>query len=90
MSNFQIKGLDDELYAELKELAAKEKRSVSQQAVYLFREYLARKGHLNILKPPAQALLDLAGSWEDKKDPRAIVARIKRARKNSRKLEEGL
>jgi hypothetical protein len=65
VSNFQIKGMNDELHEELKRLASKEKRSVSQQAVFLFRDYLARKQPMRVAKTPAQVLLELAGSWED-------------------------
>ena len=90
MSNFQIKGMDDELYEELKRLASKEKRSVSQQAVFLFRDYLAGRQPMRVAKTPAQVLLDLAGSWEDGEDAEAVIARIKKARKKSRRLRKGL
>ena len=89
MANLQIKGIEDELYKELKKMAAEENRSVSQQALFLVKEYLARKRHLRTLKTPAQILLDLSGSWEDNRDPAKIVTQIKKARRNSKKLEEG-
>ena len=89
MANLQIKGIDDELYEELKKLAADENRSVSQQTLFLVREYLAKKQYMRGLKTPAQALLDLSGSWEDDQDSAAIIAKIKKARKNSKKLKEG-
>lgn len=89
MANLQIKGMDDELYRELKRMAAEENRSVSQQALFLVKEYLARKRHMRALKTPAQILLDLAGSWEDSRDSAKIIAQIRKARRNSRKLKEG-
>jgi predicted CopG family antitoxin len=89
MANLQIKGIDDEIYTELKKMAAEENRSVSQQALFLVKEYLARKRHLRTLKTPAQILLDLSGSWEDNQDSATIIAQIKKARKNSKKLIEG-
>jgi predicted CopG family antitoxin len=89
MANLQIKGIDDEIYTELKKMAAEENRSVSQQALFLVKEYLARKRHLRTLKTPAQILLDLSGSWEDDQDSAKIIAQIKKARKNSKKLIEG-
>ena len=89
MANLQIKGIEDELYKELKKMAAEENRSVSQQALFLVKEYLARKRHLRTLRTPAQILLDLSGSWEDNRDPAKIVTQIKKARRNSKKLEEG-
>jgi predicted CopG family antitoxin len=89
MANLQIKGIDDEIYTELKKMASEENRSVSQQALFLVKEYLARKRHLRTLKTPAQILLDLSGSWEDDQDSAKIIAQIKKARKNSKKLIEG-
>jgi predicted CopG family antitoxin len=90
MANLQIKGIEDELYRELKKMAAEENRSVSQQALFLVKEYLARKRYLRTLKTPAQILLDLSGSWEDTRSPAKIAAQIKKARRNSKKLKEGV
>ncbi len=89
MANLQNKGIQDELYAEIKKLAAAENRSVSQQILFLVKQYLARKKHLNTLKTPAEVLLELSGSWEDDKRAQQIIAEIKEARRNSRKLAEG-
>lgn len=89
MANLQIKGIEDELYRELKKMAAEENRSVSQQALFLVKEYLARKRHLRSLKTPAQILLDLSGSWEDNRDTGKIITQIRKARRNSKKLGEG-
>jgi predicted CopG family antitoxin len=89
MANLQIKGIEDELYKELKKMAAEENRSVSQQALFLVKEYLARKKHLRALKTPAQILLDLSGSWEDNQDSEKMIAQIKKGRRNSKKLIEG-
>jgi CopG-like RHH_1 or ribbon-helix-helix domain, RHH_5 len=90
MSNFQIKGMDDDLYAELKKLASGEGRSLSQQAVFLFKDYLAGGRRRHDLRTPAQVLLDLAGSWEEKRGARTIVSKIKKARANSKRLRKGL
>ena len=90
MANLQIKGINPELYEELKKLAAAENRSVSQEVLFLVKNYLAGKGHIIKLKTPAQVLLELSGSWEDNRPADEIIADIKSARKNSRKLSEGL
>ena len=50
MANLQIKGIDDEIYTELKKMASEENRSVSQQALFLVKEYLSRKKQLRALK----------------------------------------
>ena len=89
MGNLQIKGIEDELYRELKKMATEENGSVGQQALFLVKEYLARKKQMRALKTPAQILLDLSGSWEDNRNSAKIVTQIKKARRNSKKLEEG-
>ena len=89
MANLQIKNVADDLYEEIKKLASAENRSVSQQVLFLVREYLAKRKHLTAAKSPAQVLLELSGSWEDDKNAEQIVKEIKSARKSSRKLEKG-
>ena len=89
MANLQIKGMDDDLYAQLKALAASENRSVSQQVLFLLKVYLANKHQLKTSKTPAQVLLGLSGSWEDTRPPGQIVKELKAARKSSKKLRKG-
>lgn len=89
MANLQIKGIDDDIYAELKKLAAAENRSVSQQTLFLIKDYLAKKQPLRTLKTPVQTLLEMAGSWEGEESAEEIIAKIKKARKSSTKLKEG-
>ena len=89
MANLQIKNVEDNLYEEIKKLASAENRSVSQQVLFLVKEYLAKRKHLTAAKSPAQVLLELSGSWEDDKNAEQIVKEIKSARKSSRKLEKG-
>ncbi len=90
MANLQIKGIDENLYAQIKKLAAAERRSVSQEILYLAKEYLAKRKSLQASKTPAQVLLELSGSWADDRAPEEIIREIKRARKNSRKLRRGI
>ncbi len=89
MANLQIKGIEDALYAQIKDLAASENRSVSQQVLFLIKTYLAKKEHMQTTKTPAKILLELSGSWEDVRTPEEIVTQIKKARKNSKKLTTG-
>ena len=89
MANLQIKGIDDGLYAQLKSVAASENRSVSQQVLFLLKNYLAKKPQIQEAKTPAQVLLDLSGSWQDSKSSEQIVLELKKARKKSKKLAKG-
>ena len=86
MANLQIKGMDDALYARLKDLAVSENRSISQQVVFLLKLYLSRKHQFQKIETPAQVLLELAGSWEDVRSSENIIKDLKNNRKNSQKL----
>jgi hypothetical protein len=90
MANLQIKGVDDSLYEQIKDLAAKENRSVSQQILFLAKEYLAKRKTIQSTKSPARVLLDLAGSWDDTRSAEDIIKEIKGARKNTKRLRRGL
>jgi hypothetical protein len=89
MANLQIKGINDKLYDTIKKLAASENRSVSQEILFLVKEYVAKRKQTIAIKTPAQVLLDLSGSWIDNRPADTIIVEIKAARKNSRKLKKG-
>jgi len=89
MANLQIKGMDDAIYEELKKLAAAENRSVSQQTLFLIKDYLAKRQFVRALKTPVQSLLEMAGSWEGEESAEEIITKIKKARRSSTKLKEG-
>ena len=87
MANLQIKGIDDELYNEIKKLAAAEKRSVSQQILFLVKNFLAKKPRCDAVKTPSEVLLELCGSWQDERKADQIIDQIKKPRKNTKKSE---
>jgi len=89
MANLQIKGMDDDLYAQIKRLATAENRSISQQIVYLTKEYLSKKRNIQSAKTPARTLLDLSGSWDDDRTSEDIINEIKSARHRKERLKEG-
>jgi plasmid stability protein len=89
MANLQVKGMDDNLYGQLKELAATENRSVSQEVIHMVKIYLASKRVQQSAPTPASMLLRLAGSWEDTRDAEQIIDEIRAARKNSDRLAGG-
>jgi hypothetical protein len=59
MANLQIKGVDEQLYAQIKKLAAAQNRSVSQQILYLAKEYLGRRKTIQASRTPTRVLLGL-------------------------------
>jgi len=90
MAILQIKGIDDDLYAQLGKIAAAENRSISQQVLYLIRGDLARRKGIEKVPTPAETLLGLAGSWVDEESAEEIIKEIRANRKNSGKLREGI
>ena len=88
MANLQIKGMNDDFYAQIKALAGSESRSVSQQIIFMTKEYLLKKQQVQAAKMPAQVLLELSGAWEDGRTAEEIVADLKQARKNTAPARE--
>ncbi len=88
MANLQIKGMNDDFYAEIKELAGAENRSVSQQILFITKEYLAKKKQVQSARTTAQILLDLAGAWDDPRTADEIIADLKQSRTNSTRTRE--
>jgi len=84
MANLQIKGVEEDFYEDLKRLAAASHRSVSGTVLAALEEYLAKQRKVEQAASPAQALLALAGSWEDTRSAREIAAGVRRARRSSR------
>ena len=89
VANLQIKGIEDALYSQIKELAASENRSISQQILFLVKRYIANNKQFQKTKTPAQILLNLSGSWEDSRGADEILSDIKNARKTSSRFKKG-
>jgi hypothetical protein len=89
VANLQIKGIDDQLYNEIKKLAVAEKRSISQQVLFLVKSYLANKPRFDEIKTPSEVLLELYGSWKDERDADQFIDQIKKARKNIKRNAAG-
>jgi len=75
--------MNDDFYAQIKALAGSENRSVSQQILFMTKEYLLKKQQLQAVKMPAQVLLELAGAWEDGRTAEEMIADLKQSRKNT-------
>ena len=83
MAILQIKGMDDALYARLRQMAAADHRSISQEVLHLIKEYLARQEGQTAAETSARELLALASSWEDERSADEISAAVKAARRNA-------
>ena len=83
MAILQIKGIDDALYARLRQRAAADHRSISQEVLHLIQGYLMREESEPVAATSARALLSLAGSWDDERSAAQISADIRAARRNA-------
>jgi hypothetical protein len=88
MANLQVKEINPHIYANLKDQARKDNRSVSQEVVSIIKEFLSRKQKRSGSRG-AEVLLQLAGAWEDKRGAAAIVKDLKKARRNTRQRAFG-
>ena len=89
MANLQIKGIDDDFYKKIKELAVAENRSISQQILYLTRRYLALPKDPGNARTGAEVLLELAGSWSGTASADKIIVDLRRSRVNAVRLKDG-
>ena len=80
MAVLQVRNMDDGLYEALGRRAAMENRSISQQVVEIVQRYLASPKQFECAD---DAVLALAGSWEDERTAEEIVADIRKSRVQS-------
>ena len=90
MPTIRITEIDHNLDEEIKRSAAAENRSVSRQVAFMLKDYVAKRHLLTKITNPGQVLLELSGTWKDKRNSEEIVRDIKKARRNSRTLSGGL
>jgi hypothetical protein len=78
MATVALTNLDEQLYAALAARAAQENRSIDREAELLLRESLAKTS-----PPPrkaTEAVLEIAGSWQDGRTAEEIIADIRNSR----------
>lgn len=90
MANLQVRDIDEKLYASLKKLAAGDKRSLSQEVVFILQKYLSSPDAFK--ENPTNEFLKLVGSWDDERLAEDIVAEIRNNRRNSARFrgDDGL
>jgi hypothetical protein len=90
MPTIRITQIDDNLYEGIERSAAAENRSVSRQVAFILKDYVAKRHLLTKITNQGQFLLELSGTWKDKRNSEEIVRGIKKARRNSSTLSRGL
>ena len=87
MAILQVRNMDDRLYEGLKRRATVDNRSVSQQVITIIQRYLSASASFDVC--PDDAVLSLAGSWQDERTTDEIVADVRKSRtKRSRRFRE--
>lgn len=84
MATLQVRDIDDRLYESLRERAARQRRSISQEVILILERYLSTPTALD--PNPTDEFLALAGSWGDDRDAATIVEDLRSSRRNSRRF----
>ena len=86
MAILQVKGIDDRLYAALGARAAADKRSISQEVVFMIEEFLSRSP--SDQRAATASALELAGSWDDDRSAGQIAADLRKARRSGKRFRK--
>ena len=86
MAILQVRDIDDRIYENLKRISQQNKRSISQEVIHIIETYLSNPQ--TIKKNSTEEFLKLAGSWEDNKSAREIIAEIRNGRSTNKRFSE--
>lgn len=85
MPNLQVKDIEKDLYDELKSVARRENRSVTQEVIHILGKYLANPKAFD--QNPTREFLSLSGSYDDDRSAGEIIAEIRKGRRNSERFK---
>ena len=85
MAILQVRDVDNRLYAVLKGLAKREKRSLSQEVVHILESHLGQAHHMRASQ--TEEFLQLSGAFRDETAER-LVGDIRKSRRNSRRFSK--
>ena len=86
MAILQVRDIDDRIYQNLKRIAAENRRSISQEVIYIIESYLSEPQRNR--KNSTEEFLKLAGSWGDERKAEAIISEIKNNRTANRRFKK--
>ena len=90
MSSITLKNVPDELLGELRDAAARDRRSLTQEIIHLLEVSLHRRPK-TVEQPDVKAQVaawrKLAGKWESDVDATTDAARITKARTRGRQVD---
>ncbi len=86
MATLQVRSIDDNLYKMLGRRASMDNRSISQEVISILKAYLSTPETSD--RNTTDAYLELCGSWQDDREPEAIVGELRQARRNRSSKQE--
>lgn len=90
MASITLKNLPDDLLDELRQAAARDRRSVTQEIIHLLETAL-RNRPTTVREPDVKAQVaawrKLAGKWESNVDAATEAERVTKARSSGRKVD---
>ena len=81
MANLQVKSMDDQLYQALGKRAAMDQRSISQEVIFIIKDYLSRAPSQH--QSCTDQFLELCGTWQDERQADDIVNELRDSRNGS-------
>ena len=80
MATLQVRSIDEQLYKALGRRAAMDNRSISQEVISILKAYLSSPSlqHAN----STNDFLELCGTWQDTKNEKQIVEKIRESRQS--------
>jgi ABC-type arginine transport system ATPase subunit len=85
MAELLIEDIDDRLFEALRARAASNGRSITDEVVAIIQQYLVWP-HTDV-QTAGEAILQLAGTWQDDRSAEEIVRDIRQSRHLSREIE---
>ena len=86
MAILQVRDIDDRIYENLKRISGENRRSISQEVIYIIETYLSEP-HV-IRKNSTKEFLNLSGSWGDDREAEEIISEIKKNRTTNRRFSK--
>lgn len=86
MATLQVRDMDDRVYEELKRVARRHRRSLSQEVVQIIESYLRDPDRKE--RNQTEEFLKLSGSWADDRTAEKIVSDLRSERRNSDRFSE--
>ena len=86
MAILQVRDIDDRIYENLKRISGENRRSISQEVIYIIETYLSEPQRNR--KNSTEEFLNLSGNWGDERSAEKIISEIKSNRTQNRRFSK--